>query len=78
MGLKNLVRISRVKEHPEIPFEPRTLYYWVHKNKHPEIFVKLGGAVFVDLEKLEDLVERSRLSQVNSESDNSLLCADAR
>ena len=53
----NLVRISQAEG---LPLKKSTLYKWKHLNKHPELFVKLGGAVFVDLTVLSELIERGR------------------
>jgi hypothetical protein len=50
--VSNLVRISRAEG---LPLKKSTLYKWVHLKKHPELFVKLGGAVYVDLDALKDL-----------------------
>jgi hypothetical protein len=59
--MQNLVRVSKIKGLPfKLPLEPATFYKWFHMKKHPEIFVKLSGALFVDLDRLEKLVEASR------------------
>ncbi len=57
--MTNLVRISKAEE-AGLPLKPSTLYKWFHTRKHPEIFVKLGGAVFVDTIKLGELIEKCR------------------
>jgi hypothetical protein len=54
--MQNLVRVSKAQG---LPFKPQTFYKWWHLKKHPEIFVKIGG-LFVDLDKLEELMEASR------------------
>jgi hypothetical protein len=59
--MHNLVRVSKMKVLPfKLPFEPTTFYKWFHLKKHPEIFVKLSGALFVDLDRLEELIDASR------------------
>jgi hypothetical protein len=59
--MQNLVRVSKMKVLSfKLPFEPTTFYKWFHLKKHPEIFVKLSGALFVDLDRLEQLIEASR------------------
>ncbi len=61
--MQNLVRVSKIKNLPEkrmTPFEPSTYYKWWHLGKHKEIFVKLGGSLFVDLNRLEQLINASR------------------
>lgn len=59
--MQNLVRVSKVKRLPfKLPFEPATFYKWFHLKKHLEIFVKLSGALFVDIDRLEQLIDASR------------------
>jgi hypothetical protein len=53
----NLVRISQAGG---LPLKKSTLYKWKHLNKHPELFVKLGGAVYVDLDAFERFIEEGR------------------
>ena len=55
--MQNLVRVSRADG---LPFKPATFYKWHHCQKHLEIFIKLGGALFVDLDRLEQLIDASR------------------
>ncbi len=55
----NLVRIS---EGNGLPLKKSTLYKWKHLGKYPRLFVKLGGALFVDLNILEEVIEAGRLS----------------
>jgi len=57
--MTELVRVSQA-EKAGLPFKSSTFYKWIHTRKHPEIFVKLGGAVFVDRNRLNQLIERSR------------------
>lgn len=54
--MTNLLRISQVDKTPGHPLKAATYYKWIHLRKHPELFVRLGGAVFVNLDKLEELV----------------------
>jgi hypothetical protein len=58
--MANLLRLSRVDETPGFPLKKSTLYKWVHTRKHPEVFVRIGGAVFVDLDAFGRLVEKGR------------------
>ncbi len=55
--MSNLIRVSKAKG---LLFKPQTFYKWFHLGKYPEIFVKLSGALFVDLDKLEKLIDASR------------------
>ena len=54
----NLLRLSKVNETPGFPFRASTLYKWVHLKKHPELFVRLGGAVYVNLDKLDSIIQK--------------------
>lgn len=55
-----LIRISKVKNDPNFPLKAATLYKWRTLNRHPEIFTTLGGCVFVDLQRLNELIEANR------------------
>lgn len=55
--MQNLVRVSKAKD---LPFRPQTFYKWFHLGKFPEIFVKFGGALFVDLDRLSEAINKSR------------------
>lgn len=59
----NLVRVSKVKE-AGLLFEPATFYGWHHKGIHPEIFISLDGALFIDTVKFQELLESRRGSDV--------------
>jgi hypothetical protein len=52
----NLIRISKVNDTPGFPLRASTLYKWLHVRKHLELFVRLGGAVFVNVSKLDELI----------------------
>ena len=56
----NLCRIAKATG---LPFQKSTLYKWAHLGKYPEIFVKVSGALFVDLQALDALMEAGRLSR---------------
>lgn len=58
--MEHLVRISKVKNIPNFPLKPSTLYKWRTLRKHKDLFVNLGGAVFVDMNRLARLMEASR------------------
>jgi hypothetical protein len=55
--MQNLVRVSKAEG---LPFKPQTFYKWFHLGKFPELFVKFSGALFVDLDRLSELIEKSR------------------
>jgi hypothetical protein len=58
--MTDLIRISRIEPDMGVPFAPATLYKWAHLGKHAELFIKIGGALFLDRGKLEELIELSR------------------
>lgn len=53
----NLVRVRRAKG---LPFAPATLYKWHHIKKYPKIFLKVSGALFVDVDALHEIIEAGR------------------
>jgi len=53
-------RLVRLSKADFLPLKRSTLYKWKHIGKYPELFVKLGGAVFVDLDYLEKIIETGR------------------
>lgn len=60
--MQNLVRVSEIPRLPiKLPYKPQTFYKWWHLKKHPEIFVKLGGGLFLDLNRFEQLIEDCRI-----------------
>lgn len=60
--MKNLVKVSKADG---LPFKPSTLYKWHHTRKFPAIFVKISGSLFVDLDRLEQLIDASRGQQAD-------------
>jgi hypothetical protein len=59
MSIQNLIRLSHIKN-GQLPVAKATLYKWRHLRKYPDLFVRLGGAVFLDTEFLERLIEAGR------------------
>jgi len=47
---ENIIPIAQVPT--KIPIAEKTLRNWRYKGMYPQIFVKLGGKVFVDLDEL--------------------------
>jgi hypothetical protein len=56
---EHLVRVCDADKR-NLPFTRATLYAWRHRKEHPDIFVTIGGAAFVDLQKLDAMIERNR------------------
>jgi len=61
----NLLRVSKVDETPMFPLRTSTLYRWNRKGKHTELFVKLGGALFVNIDKLEEVISKGGTTAKN-------------
>jgi hypothetical protein len=55
----NLVRLSKAVP-GSLLFAKATFYKWHHCKKFPNLFVKIGGALFVDLNKLREIIEAGR------------------
>ena len=60
ISMKNLIRVSKAQE-ANLPFAIQTFYKWRHLGKFPEIFIKFGGALFLDLDALERALEANRM-----------------
>lgn len=56
--MANLLRVSKANETPGFPLRSSTLYKWLHTKRNPELFVRLGGAVYVNLDKLDAIVAK--------------------
>jgi hypothetical protein len=56
--MQNLVRVSKAEN---LPFKKNTFYKWRHLKKYPEIFIKLSGGLFIDIDALERVLEKARL-----------------
>lgn len=54
----NLIRLAKADS---LPLCKSTFYKWKHLGKFPQLFVKLGGALFVDLNVLDEIIEAGRL-----------------
>ena len=52
-----LLRVSKVDKEPGFPLKKSTLYKWSSIGKFPWLFVRLGGALFVSLDKLDELIK---------------------
>ena len=56
----DLRRVSKIGR-GDLPFERSTLYKWRHTNKFPGLFVKCAGALFVDVDRLNKILEAGRV-----------------
>lgn len=57
--MKHLVRLSKVSDETS-PLSRSTLYKYHADGKYPQLFVKIGGAVFLDQREMEKVVEAGR------------------
>lgn len=56
---KTFSKLVHIAEAPEIiGVAEKTLRNWRAQGKYPQIFVKLGGRVFVNLEEIAMIIER--------------------
>lgn len=51
---ENIIPIADVSK--KIPIAEKTLRNWRYQGIYPQIFLKLGGKVFVDLEELAKII----------------------
>jgi hypothetical protein len=58
-----LKRVSKITEADGLPLAKTTFYKFFHMKRYPEIFVKFGGALFVDLDRLAQVIDKSRPKQ---------------
>lgn len=62
--LDNLIPINdEALERAKIPVKARTLYGWRSAGKKPEIFVKIGGKLFVNRKEFIEMVEKAMEAQ---------------
>ncbi len=62
--LPDLVRVAKIDKIPNFPLRKSTLYFWKHEGKHPELFVKLGGALYVNMDRLRALIDDGGVEEV--------------
>lgn len=62
--MQNLVRVSKAKE-AGLPFATQTYFKWRHLGRFPEMFIKFGGALFIDLDVHKRLMEAGRIREAN-------------
>lgn len=58
--MRNIIRVSKANDR-ELPFRAQTFYKWHHVHKHPELFIKCGKSLFLDLDRLDEILEAGRL-----------------
>lgn len=58
--MKHLIRLSKIDKLPDFPIRAATAYKWRTLRKYPELFITFGGAVFIDLDRLDKILEAGR------------------
>ena len=67
---ENIIPIAEVPN--KIPIAEKTLRNWRYKGMYRQIFVKIGGKVFVDLGELEKIItEQQDKAKLSLKSNNS-------
>jgi len=59
MDLKLLPLKDTVLEAHGVPFKAKTLYTWRCRGKHPQLFAKVGGRVFLNYDAFQEWIKRS-------------------
>jgi len=54
----NLIHIKKAPAH--IPFAEKTLRNWRSEGRYLQMFVKIGGKVFVDLDEYEKIIQAQK------------------
>jgi hypothetical protein len=57
---RNLLRVSRIPSDGSYYFARASFYKLHHLKKFPELFIKLGGGLFIDLDELDKIIEQGR------------------
>lgn len=58
--MRRLKRLSHIQP-GETPFTRKTLYKFKYLGRLPGVFIKVGGALFVDLDELDKVIEAGRV-----------------
>ena len=67
---ENIIPIADVPN--IIPIAEKTLRNWRYKRKYPQIFIKIGGKVFVDLKELAKIAsDQQKEAKLSLKSNNS-------
>jgi len=56
------MKLKRIKDlGPEFPVPLATLYKWHHYGKYPNLLVKFGGMVCLDLDEIPNTITRKNI-----------------
>jgi hypothetical protein len=64
--MENLIRLSKADD---LIIKKSTLYKWSANGINPELFIKIQGMIFIDLARLEKLIENSRQGNNDNETE---------
>ncbi len=59
--MRNLIHVARLNETPGSPIRTSTAYKWNHVRRFPELFLHVGGKLFIDMDKLFAMAEAGKL-----------------
>jgi hypothetical protein len=59
--MANLLRVSAIQKGMNFPLSKSWVYKVKHLKRHPGLLVKVGSALFVDLDAFNKLAEKGRL-----------------
>ena len=54
-----IIRVSKIDD-DKSPFKKATLYKLNHRKRYPGLFIKVDGALFIDLDRLDAILEDGR------------------
>lgn len=52
------MQLKRIIDLVDFPVTRSTLYKWYHFGKYPELLVKFGGSLCIDMDKIESTLKR--------------------
>lgn len=58
---RRLLRVSKITESHGLPWKKSTCYKLNHVNKIIGLFYKIGGQLYIDLDKVDEIIEDSRV-----------------
>jgi hypothetical protein len=56
-NMANLLRVSQADVDPRVPFKSQTFYKWHSTGRMPEIFVRFGGGLFINMDVYEKQIK---------------------
>ena len=62
--MARLVKLTDAPKHFPIPVTVKTLRNWRARGLYPELFVKIGGTIYVDLDVADRIVEAAKAKSI--------------